>query len=248
VRKAIEQAIDRCQIIQTVLQQSCNSLRVDTILPKPSPDFDPTNQAYAFNMAQARADLQNAGWDCSTGTCLQNGQPFPTLHLVTYSDALYGAIELLIQHDLAALGIQVSLDISHPNLFGDFTSGGALATGSFDLALIGYDFTIDSDENLYASFHSSQIPSAQNPTGQNFERVNDAGVDELLDEGRTTLDSAQRSQRYKDVQRILIQNVYVVPLFLEPNITLTSALIGNYLTNPTFLGNEWNIGDWYLTR
>jgi ABC-type transport system substrate-binding protein/serine/threonine protein kinase len=246
-RKAIEEAIDRCQIIQSVFQQPCNSLRVDTILPKPSPDFDPTNQAYAFNLTQARADLQNAGWDCSTRTCLQNGQPFPTLHLVTYSNALYGAIELLIQHDLAALGIQVSMDIGNQNLFGDFTHGGVLATGSFELALIGYDFTIDSDQNLYAIFHSSQIPSAQNPTGQNFERVNNTDVDELLDEGRTTLDSAQRSQDYKDVQHILIQEVYVVPLFLEPDITLTSPLIGNYLTNPTYLGNEWNIGDWYLT-
>jgi len=249
VRKAIEEAVDRCQIIQMVLQQSCDSLRVDTILPRPSPDFDPTNQTYAFNLTQARADMQTAGWDCSSGTCMQNGRAFPTLRFVTYTGSPYDAIALLIQQDLAALGIQVSMDTSaDQNLFGTFATGGTLATGKFDLAVFGYDFTIDSDVNLYPSFHSSQIPSVQDPTGQNFERVNDMGVDQLLDEGRTTLDSAHRSQIYKDVQRILVQKVYVIPLFLVPNITLTSTFIGNYLTNPTYFGDEWNIGDWYRTK
>jgi ABC-type transport system substrate-binding protein len=63
--------------------------------------------------------------------------------------------------------------------------------------------------------------------------------------GASALDSAKRSQIYKGVQRMLVQKVYVIPLYLEPNIALTSSIIGNYVTNPTLLGNAWNIGDWY---
>jgi peptide/nickel transport system substrate-binding protein len=249
VRKAIEESIDRCQLIQTVLNQPCATLRVDTILPEPSPDFDPTNQTYAFDLTQAKADMQIAGWDCSSGTCTRNGKPFPTLNLVSYSGAPYDAIARLLKQSLEALGLSVSLHaFDSQTMFADFTHDGVLARGAYDLAVYGYTFTLDSDVNLYPSFHSSEIPSVANPTGQNYERVDDRGVDELLDEGRTTLDSARRSQIYKGVQRILVQKVYVIPLYLEPNIALTSSLIGNYLTNPTLLGNAWNIGDWYRIR
>ncbi len=246
VRKAIEEAIDRCKIIQTLFEQPCASLRIDTILPRPSPDFDLTNRTYAFDLKAARADMQAAGWDCSSGTCLQNGQPFPTLRLVAPTSTTFGELALLVKRDLEALGLAVGLyEVNSQVLFADFTRDGTLATGQYDLALAGQVFSIDSDTGLYASFHSAQIPTAERPAGQNYAHVSDTGVDQLLDEGRATLDGAQRSQIYKDVQRILVQKVYVVPLYLIPNIALTSAVIGNYLENPTVAGNEWNVGDWY---
>ncbi len=247
VRKAIEEAIDRCQIIKVVLQSSsCETLRVDTILPKPSPDFDPTNTTYDYNLRAARQDMSTAGWDCSSGACLQSGQPFPPLTLATLNGPLNEMVAALIQHDLAALGILVNVVTYGPQLLDDYNQGGILATGQFDLTLIDYLFGIDADGSLYPNFHSSQIPSATNPSGHNYERVNDAGVDALLDEGRATLDPAARSQHYKDVQRILVQKVYVVPLYLVPNITLTSPRVGNFLPTPIDIGNEWNIGDWFL--
>jgi peptide/nickel transport system substrate-binding protein len=250
VRKAIEQSIDRCQIITSTLGQPCDSLRADTILPKPSPDFDPTNKTYGFDLAQAKNDMQVAGWDCSGGSCTQqNGQRFPTLNLVIYAGDPYDAIALLLKQDLEALGLSVTVNsFDSFTMFADFMHDGILATGNYDLAVFSYNFALDSDANLYSSFHGSQIPDAFHPTAQNYERVNDTGVNQLLDEGRTTLDNAARSQIYKDVQRILVQKVYVIPLFLMPNITLTNPIIGNYLVNPTLVGNAWNIGDWYRTK
>jgi peptide/nickel transport system substrate-binding protein len=248
VRKAIEESIDRCQLIKAAFDQPCDGMRVDTILPRPSPDFDPTNRAYGFDLAQAQKDMLSAGWDCSGGSCTQNGKRFPSLNLVTYAGPPYDAIASLLKQDLEALGLSVNLSsYESQTIFADFTHGGVLARGMYDLAVYGYSFTIDSDVNLYPSFHSTEIPSARNPTGQNYERVNDIGIDELLDEGRTTLDSVRRSQIYKDAQRILIQKVYVIPLYLEPDIALTTSRMGNYFPNPTFLGDAWNIGDWYRT-
>ncbi len=247
VRKAIEEAIDRCQMIRAVLESSsCETLRVDTILPKPSQDFDPTNTTYDYNRRAAIQDMQVAGWDCSSGVCLQDGRPFPVLRLATLNGPLNQMVAALIRQDLAALGIGVQVVMYGPELLGDYTQGGILATGQFDLALVDYLFGLDADGSLYPNFHSSQIPSAANPSGRNYERVNDLGVDELLDEGRVTLEPAARSEHYKDVQRILVQKVYVVPLYLVPNITLVSPKMGNFLANPVNIGNEWNIGDWFL--
>lgn len=249
VRRAIEEAIDRCGIIQTVFQQPCENMRVDTILPAPSPDYDPTIKTYGYDLAQARQDMQIAGWDCpSGGICTRGDQPFPTLNLVTTIGFMvrHQATEL-IEQNLANLGIPVKLNY-YPGevLFNDYNSGGILATGQYDLALFTNLFGLDDDHNL-SVFDSRQIPSASNPNGGNWERLNDPLIDHDLDQGRKTLDTAARTHIYKALQQVLVQKVYVVPLFLFPNLALINPAIGNYQDNPFLGGNLWNVGDWFLT-
>ncbi len=112
VRRAITQAIDRCQIIQQVLHQFCPTLRVQETLPAPSPAFDPTITLPAYDLSQAKRDMQASGWDCSSLPCTRNSQPFPTLNLVTVSGSAFRAnVSQLIQQDLAALGIRVTCDV-----------------------------------------------------------------------------------------------------------------------------------------
>jgi peptide/nickel transport system substrate-binding protein len=249
VRKAIEEAIDRCGMILAVYHQPCASLRVDAILPAPSPDYDPTIKTYGYNLAQARRDMQIAGWDCpGGGICTRGGQPFPTLKLVTSNGFVtrYQAMELL-QHYLAALGIPASLNYySSCELFCSFTQGGILATGHYDLALFANAFDLD-DDRTFSSFESSQIPSASNPFGSNWERVNDPLVDAELDQGRITLDTTARTHIYQALEQVLVQKVYVIPLYLFPNLALVNSSIGNYQANPFQApGNLWNVGDWFL--
>jgi peptide/nickel transport system substrate-binding protein len=250
VRKGIEQAIDRCQIIETIYSAECSQLRVDTILPQPSPYYDASIKALPFNLAQAKKDMQAAGWNCPGNTpCTKQGEKFPTLNLVTTSgNAVRTNVTQIVQRNLAALGVPVNLGGQYyaaGNLFGDFNSGGILATGQYDLALFAYNFPVEPDGSLYPAFHSSQIPSTQNPGGGNWEHVNNPKVDQALDQGRTTLDPSKRAQLYKDLQKTLIQQVYTIPMYLRPDITLTSPAIGNYYSNPTSAGNTWNVGDWY---
>jgi peptide/nickel transport system substrate-binding protein len=250
VRKAIEEAIDRCQIIQTVLNQPCDKLGVQTILPLPSPDFDASIKAYGFSLTQAKADMQAAGWNCSANPCTKDGKPFPTLNLVTTSgNTQRKDVTEIIKQDLGALGVPVNLDgqyYGNGPLFAPYSQNGILARGTYDLALYAFTFGVDADGALFPSFHSSQIPSDANPAGGNTERVNDPDVDKLLDEGRTTLDPVKRHDIYVTLQKLLIQKAYVIPMYLRPNITLTSLNVGNYTDNPTAAGNEWNASDWYL--
>ncbi len=77
-------------------------------------------------------------------------------------------------------------------------------------------------------------------------RVNDPNLDALLDQGRTTLHQQERNHIYQDAQRLIASQLYVLPLFLRPDVTLTSASVVNYIDNGTGVGNEWNIGDWWL--
>lgn len=254
VRKAIFQSIDRCQIIQTLLGQDCSKLILNDLEPCPHPDCAPNIQGYAFDLNAAKQDMKASGWDCSKAPatpCTKDGQPFPTLQLVTTSGNTLRQNNLeIIKTDLANLGIPSTLDGGfYPNttLFGDFASGGILATGKYDLALFGYVEGLDSDGNLYFGFHSSQIPTTANPAGQNFEHLSDPHLDDLLTQARSIVDQQKRSDLYKQVQQYMIQQVLEMPLYQKPNITLTDSQVGNYFPNPFSAGNEWNLGEWYKT-
>lgn len=250
VRKAIEEAIDRCSMIEMLFQYSCATLRFDTILSPPSLAYDPTITAFGFDLAQARKDMQAAGWDCSSGTCMKDGQPFPLLHLVLNSGFMvrWQTAEL-IKQNLAELGIPVSVSSYNGSvLFADYNSGGILATGQYDLAVVAVGDYLDPDLDLYSFLHSSQIPSVSNPWGGNYSRVNDPVVDNLLDQGRMTLNLAARTQVYKDLQLEVVKHIYLVPLYLLPIPLLVNSAIGNEQDNPTSGGNLWNVGDWFLTQ
>jgi peptide/nickel transport system substrate-binding protein len=255
VRKAIYQAIDRCQIITSLLQSQCSTLTLNDLEPG-LPDANPDVKGFPFSVSAAQADMKASGWDCSkapTTPCTKDGQPFPTLRLATTSgNALRQNTVQVIQQDLKNVGIPVTIDGQlYPagTFFGDYASGGILATGKYDLAEFAYVLGLDSDGNLYDAYHSSQIPSAADPAGTNYQHLSDSKLDQMLESGRTTIDPAKRSQIYKNIQEYMIdQQAYQVPLYIRPNIVLTDSLVGNYFSNPVSLGNEWNIGEWFRTK
>lgn len=248
VRKAIWQAIDRCALIQHLLHQQCNQLLVNTVEPG-LPDSNKNIKALPFDVKAAQADLKAAGWNCSRSPCMKDGKPFPTLNLVTTTgNSLRINTVQLIQQDLAKIGIPVNIDgQTYPAglFFGDFASSGTLAAGNYDLAVYGYVLSLDSDANLYTSYHSSQIPSQKDLSGTNYQRLQDPKLDSLLEQGRATMNQQQRATIYKNVQAYMIQQVYQVPLYERANITLTDGIVGNYFPNPTSIGNQWNIGEWW---
>jgi peptide/nickel transport system substrate-binding protein len=250
VRKAIEQAIDRCGMIQSLLHEACDTLIDDSVEPCPHPDCDPTIKELPFDVNAAKMDMQADGWTITNGVAMKNGQAFPTLNLVTTSgNQLRTDTNQLVQKDLAAIGITVNLDGQfYPagTLFGDYGSGGILATGKYDLALFAYVEGLDSYGNLFGSFDSSQIPSDAMPAGGNWERVNDPMIDQLLATGNSTIDATARKKTYQQLLKYITDQVYTIPLYQRPNITLTDNKVGNYFPNPTSAGNQWNIGEWYV--
>jgi len=251
VRRAIAEAIDRCVIINDVLKQpNCQQYLANTIEPPPAIDTANVSPP-AYNLAAAKADMQAAGYTQQPdGTWKNNatGQPFPTLMLTTTSGNTTRADNLQIfQKDLKALGINSTLNFYPASkYFSDYGSGGILARGQqWDLAEFAYSDAPDPDGE-YGVFHSSQIPSAQDPTGGNFGAVDNPQIDKDLDLGRHTVDINKRVQYYKDMQNILIaQEVYTIPLYIRPNISTYNTAVQNYAPSPSSAGNNWNAGDWW---
>jgi peptide/nickel transport system substrate-binding protein len=248
IRKGIVQAINRCTIIQDSLKQSdCSKYLANTIEPPPAIDAANVSPP-SYSVSAAQADLKAAGYTMQGGV-LKNasGQPFPTLRLETTSGNTTRADNLqIIAAALKVVGVPTALSF-YPatSFFADYASGGILARGKYDLAEFAYSDSPDPDGE-YGIYNSTQIPTAANPSGGNYQRINNPQVDKDLNLGRHTTDINKRIPYYKDLQKIVIaEEVYTLPLYIRPNISTYNNAIQNYSPSPSSAGNNWNSADWW---
>ncbi len=247
VRRAIEMAIDKCAIAREVLHMPDCARNANQVEPLPSLYFDPSIASSAYDPAAAGKLLAQAGWlPGPHGILTSQGKPF-TIRLVTTTDnPIRAAAAALIQRDLQAVGINVQVHNYPLGLFfADYSRGGILATGAFDLAMFGYQNSPEPDDE-YGVFHSSQIPTATRPGLGNYGRIQDPIIDQSLTLGRDTVPFAQRVQDYHRFLEQLASQAYLIPLYTEVNIITVSNRVQNVLPNPDVLKNNWNIADWWV--
>ncbi len=244
VREAIQKGINVCNLLVTVLHENNCNRRTTQVEPLPSLYYDSTLRPVSYDLSAAKRLLAQSGWRLDThNTLLKDGRPF-TLRLVTTQSPLRVAVATYVQHALTMLGIRVQLATYSSNVFFDvYTKNGILATGAYDMALFTYANSPEPDDE-YTVFHSSQIPDANNPTLSNYARVNDKVIDSALAQGRDAVAFADRVAAYHRFLERLTQEVYVVPLYVEPVITTVTPQVQNVIPNPNSAMPTWNIADW----
>ncbi len=248
VRKAIQQALDICGIIKTVLHMPDCARRATQVEPLPSLYYDATIQPSAYDPASARKLLTQAGWRPDAhGQLRKAGQAFVIRLATTSDEPLRAAVAQAIQHDLQIVGIGVQITY-YPlsTFFGIYTRGGILATGAYDMALFTYANGPEPDDE-YAVFHSSQIPDSLHPDLGNYGRVNDPVIDQSLQQGRDAISFPDRVAAYHRFLQRLTEQGYVIPLYTEINIMVVSTRIQNVLPHPDQVENTWNIADWWAS-
>jgi peptide/nickel transport system substrate-binding protein len=168
--------------------------------------------ALDFNPDKARALLREAGYSPGPGGIMQkDGRP---LEFTVWTYALMTNVRLaiVVQSQLRNVGITMKIEqLEVATLLAQTPKG------EHDAILISYGWP-DADI-LYYFFHSSRLP-----TTNRVHYVNPQ-VDRLLEEGQSIVDPARRLEVYKQLQRILLQDVPWVPLasplavnFHQPNI------------------------------
>ncbi len=249
-RKAIFEAINVCAGIVTILgdPQGCNdkSVYATEFTANPAYDFDPSFTPTPYNLTQAKADLQAAGFP---GCKYSNGKTILLNLSTTNGNPTRLSYLALVGNALSQLGCKFSTTtyVAVPNYFGAIAQGGILATGKFDISLHGFVNSTDPSGND-SLFDPAYIPGAKNNPagiGGNEDGINDPKITQLIQQATQALDFNQRKQDYSEVQREVIQNWYGLPLYLDPNITLVSPSLHNYKLNPGSVGNTWNIADWW---
>ncbi|HYY16906.1 MAG TPA: ABC transporter substrate-binding protein, partial [Gammaproteobacteria bacterium] len=185
VRQAANYAIDRQAIIDKLMGGLGRI--VPTVINPMAFGYDPAVEAYSFDPKKAKELLKQAGYP--------NGVDI-TLHTGT-SAAFNRQIAEAIAEMLTEVGLRTDLKIWDPGPAWDkFFQGEGKATNGF-IGNWGYYSTFDADAILHPLYHTE--PGGW--VGKWYTRV--PGLDQLIDEARSTLDSEKRLATYAKLQRLI---------------------------------------------
>ncbi|WP_116950905.1 ABC transporter substrate-binding protein [Jiangella endophytica] len=209
VRRALLPAIDRQQLVDTVL--GANFHPATSILGHRTPGWVDLSDRLAFDPDAAAAQLDAAGWTAGAdGIREKDGQPLSID--VVYGLAFNGsqAVLELVQQQLRAVGVDLRLRQTTPA-----ESEAALSAGDYDTF---YYNTTRADPDILRTAFSSTTTNRNRFPGP-------TPLDPVLERQAATLDAAERDQLVATAQESILDEAYAVPLFeLSQAIGVTGSV------------------------
>lgn len=244
VRQALNRAVDRTAIVQTVL--AGHGIAASTpFSPVLRTYYDPAAE-FAHDPDAARTILDQAGWvPGPDGIRVKDGQRAEFALMYYAPETLRRDLATAFAGDALAVGISVRLDglgswdDIQPRLGTDAVIWG------------GGDTPYDPDSNLYRMLSSTF--AGQAGTYDNPGQYTDPTVDRLLTEGRSTLDPATRASIYRQLQQAYLADPAFVVLAFIDHVYVTRNDTGWTGTTPILephahgvlsWGPWWNITRW----
>lgn len=227
VRHAITYAIDRWAMVDNLF----DGLGIVQIshMSSVSWAYDPDAEPLPFDPEKAAELLDDAGWELGDdgfrykdGEKLALSLAYPTGNVPRENSAE------IIQQMLADVGIQLELDIMDfaaliPKVYDE---------QDFDLYLMGWSLAMEPDP-------SGIWLSTDHWNAVNF--INEES-DQLIVEGRATLDQDERIPMYHEWQQILLEEAPYVWLYAEEEVWVAGSHINNFV--PDAFDPYWDIWLW----
>jgi peptide/nickel transport system substrate-binding protein len=222
VRRAIAHGIDRERVIQAKL--GGRAVLATGLLPPEHWAYRGDVPRYQHDPARARALLDEAGYLDPDGP---GGLPRMRLVYKTSSDPFRLALARVWASQLAEVGIAVEVQsFESKTVFAD------IKKGNFQLASM-QTAPITEPDFLFTYYHSSRMPTPDDPNAHNRWRYRSARVDELTALGRRTMDRERRREIYGEVQEILARDLPVIPLWHEDNLAVRNVSVSGYGLYPS---------------
>ena len=212
VRQALSYAIDKPALLTYVLNhvgQPGNSGFVPAALPSFSATEVP---GCTYQPQRARQLLQAAGYG--------PGHPLK-LRLSTVAERK--AVSEFLQKNWADVGVQVHIDINQSAAQQEMVDGGRAAF--FAKSWLG-DYP--DAENYLALFYSPNF----SPAGPNKTHFRSAEYDKLYDQARAEQNPAARTALYQAMDRLVVANSPVIPLYYDEVVRLTQNNVRGLKANP----------------
>jgi peptide/nickel transport system substrate-binding protein len=245
-RRAVAYAIDRPAIVKLVYSGTAHEIFAQTS-PGNKFWFNPKIMRYDLNLSRARELLSQAGFRVQRGdgALLSPSGARVEFTLVTNADNRERAkISSLIQSDLQQLGIQVKLQAVEFNaLVGKLTQ-------TFDyeaviMELGGGDDDPGSEMNVWLSsgrLHIWHMGEEKPATAW------EARIDALMNQQMTTTQRPARKSAYDEVQRIVSEELPIIPLVSRDVVVAAKKQVGNMQPAVMAPYALWNSEQLYLKR
>lgn len=216
-RQAIAYAINRKAILNSLF--GGYGRLADSVLPPQHWAYDGQVERYPYSPEKANALLDAAGF--------QRGKDGVRFHLTmkTSTDETSRLMATVLQQQLQQVGI--AMDIRSFE-FGTFYAD--VSKGSFQLYSLRWVGGSNQDPDIFHyAFASESFP----PRGANRSHYYNPRVDKLIEQGRKTLDQAERKRIYAEVQEILAHDLPYIDLWYLDNVTVHTSRVRDLQVTPS---------------
>ncbi|GAP20124.1 ABC transporter substrate-binding protein [Leptolinea tardivitalis] len=240
VRKAIMQSLNRQWMIDNLLQGQA-IIADGPIFPGTWAFYDGIKPV-AFEPEIATRNLKEAGWVLAgeTDTVRSKKDVFLKFKLSVPDIDRYKNLAGAIQRDLAAVGIQVDLEVMpFESLMSD-----RLNTRSYQAALVDLSMSKSPDPDPYPFWDQSQSTG-----GQNYSQWDQRVASEMVEQARITTDIDERMRLYRNFQLIFEDEIPAIPMFYPVYTWGADNTIRGVRMGPLYDSSDRfnNVTDWYLS-
>jgi len=210
VRQAIRLGINRDDIQQLVFFGTGSVS--NTLLPTSNP-FRSEVDGWTYDPDAARALLAEAGYADGFSSVLR---------IITNTAWQLGAAQI-IQAYLQELQIQIEIEqIESTAWFSE-----VFANSEFEMSMTAHSSKVDPDLSMFDILHSGELGT------KNYTQFSDPEMDQLLDQGRATIDPEERQRIYADAQRIFVERSGYIVLNLQDMAWAIRDEVQNFTLLPT---------------
>ncbi|HMN31520.1 MAG TPA: ABC transporter substrate-binding protein, partial [Caldilineaceae bacterium] len=250
-----------------VRQAMAHAIDYDTILNDVNPGTFPATspfaygwykcdlpRPYSYDPEKAMSLLEEAGWVAGPdGIRVAQGSEYAadgtrlSLQMEGYTNyqPLQKLEEALVEM-FKAVGVEVAIQNDDFSIiFGAYEEGSPRMVGNYDMLIYDDSLRIDPQSVIMSDYHSTQIPSAENPAGGNIYRWVNPEADAAIEAAGSTLDIAARQAAYCALAKLMQQELPLVSIFLftegygaAPNLTGYQVNMWGSLT--------WDVQNWKM--
>lgn len=210
LRQAINYGFNRRKMM-LYLRNSIGIAAESGFVPAGLPSFDSvTVKGYHFDVAKAKQLLAEAGFP--------EGKNLPTIKLLTIP--VYGDLGSFIANELLQIGIKVQVEVIQKSLLMEQTSK------SQALFFRGSWIADYPDAENYLS-----VFYGKNPAPPNYTRYKNPAYDKLYESALSEKNDSIRYELYRQMDRMVMEDAPVVPLWYDMAIHLVHLNITNFYPN-----------------
>lgn len=246
-RKAIGYALDRDAIVKRLFGGIGVDKALNTITAPILEQYATLDAfaGYKKDLAKVEEHMKAAGYTKgSDGIWAKNGQKASFTIQSTAGNKRRELTEQVVQQQLREAGFDMQIQNQQAgDLFGDIAPKGAYQLALYANVLTSF---YPSNCNLFCS---KNIPTEANGfSGNNWYRVSDAKLDELLTKVDTTLDTDEAAKANKEADKRMAEIMVSLPLDPLPNILLWSKKVVGPISDNPVMGPFWNLHEWGLKK
>jgi ABC-type transport system substrate-binding protein len=214
-RKAVRQALGFAwdpRVLKLVFQDYV--LAINTLLPKGMMADEPKEQASGFSLAKAQAMLKKEGMDREIQLEL----------LLQKNDGLLFQLCSMFAKNLKQVGIKLKLTRLAPQAYAQ-----KIARGDYDLAYSGWIADFPDPDSMLFPLLSEQL---QKQGFANIAGAKRTDLQKLLTMARRESDAQKRQALYRELNRTVIAEGLVIPLYQDKKVVIANEKIGRLLPDP----------------